>query len=144
MHTFRLLWEFAANKRPGHAILGFDREADVNSARLLAWVFLRRTVSEAGARRTGLALHYAYGAMIGAFYAALSSRVPQIRSGQGVAFGALLWLIGDEIPVSVSGISNPFQKMAASHAGALAAHLLFGAAVESIIGVTRQEFLSIN
>jgi hypothetical protein len=34
MHTFRLLWEFAANKRLGHAIFGFDREADVNFARL--------------------------------------------------------------------------------------------------------------
>ncbi|MGA8030586.1 MAG: hypothetical protein WB992_25865 [Bryobacteraceae bacterium] len=78
-------------------------------------------------------LHYGYGAMIGILYTDFSCRMPQTRARFGMLFGALLWLIADEIPVSLSGVSNPLQQNAASHAGALAAHLLFGTTVERIM-----------
>ena len=133
MHGFRLLWESATDKKPEYGIFGFDREADVNSARLVSAVFLRQRLTDSQAERLGLALHYAYGGAIGASYAALSSRLPQGRSTSGLAFGVVLWLLGDELPVSLSGVSNPFRKTAASHAGALACHLLFSAVVERIL-----------
>jgi hypothetical protein len=139
MHGFRLAWEAAIRRQPEHAIFGFDEEADVNSSRVLCRILLRRTISRSAARKTGIALHYLYAAMIGGCYFVLASRKPQLRSASGTAFGAVLWLVADEIPITLSRISDPFNKSAASHAAALSAHLLFGAVVEAIHGLSHQQ-----
>jgi hypothetical protein len=139
MHGFRLAWEAAIRRQPKHAVFGFDEEADVNSSQLLCRILLQKTISRSAARKTGMALHYLYGAMIGGSYFVLASRKPQLRSGSGTAFGAVLWLVGDEIPVTLSRISDPRNKSAASHAAAFSAHLLFGAVVEAIHRLAHQQ-----
>jgi hypothetical protein len=133
MHVFRLAWERAIGNKPELGIFGFDHEADVNSAQLLSRVLLRREISETAAARAGIALHYSYGAIVGAAYAVSAQRLPQIREGFGAGFGALLWLAGDEIPIAALGISEPRSKSAASHAAALSAHLIFGAVLEAMV-----------
>jgi hypothetical protein len=132
MHGFRLAWEAATRRQPEYGIFGFDEEADVNSSRLLCRILLRKPISRSAARKTGIALHYLYGAMIGGCYVVLASRRPQIRSGSGTVFGALLWVVGDEIPITFAGLSDPRSKTPASHAAAFSAHLLFGALVDRI------------
>lgn len=133
MHGFRLAWEAAARRRSQYGIFGFDEEADVNSSRLFCRLLLRTSISRSAARKTGIALHYLYGAMLGGCYVVLASRKPKIRSGSGTALGAVLWLAGDEIPITLSGISDPRSKTLASHVAAFAANLLFGAIVDRII-----------
>ena len=132
MHAFRLVWESGTNNQPELGIFGFDHEADVNATRLLCSSFMEQSISEEKAAKMGLALHYAFGAGIGTLYALLASRKPQVRAGFGTAFGSFVWLFADEIPISVSGISHPMRKKVASHAGALAAHLLFGFTLEAV------------
>lgn len=139
MHAFRRCWESLLRDESKHGIFGFDREADANSAQLLATTLLRRTIPESDAETTGLVLHYAYGAAIGGSYALLSCRFPEIRRGFGTAFGNSLWLIADELPIAVLRISNPLHKSVASHVAACGAHLLFGVVVE---GATRAIGLS--
>lgn len=126
MHAFRLLWESAAHDQPRHGIFGFDREADVNSARLMSSVVLRRTITDVEAEKLGLALHYGYGAAMGVFYEALNVRAP-------AAFGSVLWFVGDEIPISMLGLTDPSRRSVASHLAALGAHLLFGCVVDAVI-----------
>jgi hypothetical protein len=137
MHAFRLCWESATGHKPEHGIFGFDREADINSAQLLAKLLLRRNVSESAAERIGISLHYCYGAVVGASYSCIALRTPQARKGFGTAFGMVRWLAGDELPIAILGISDPRSKTAASHAAALAAHLLFGTVVEGVVRATR-------
>jgi hypothetical protein len=119
MHGFRLLWENAISHNPRDAIFGFDHTADVNAARLAARLFSNTTLSERQAGQLGMVMHYGLGATLGITYA-------WRPADSGVLFGVLLWLCADEIPISLSGISDPFGKSPASHASALTAHVVFG------------------
>lgn len=132
MYGFRLWWEVATKHQEQHAIFGFDHEADVNGARFLAHP-LRGALPEAQAARLGIGLHYAYGAMLGSLYAPARDRSARFGRVNSVPFGVVLWLCADEIPVALSGISNPFRKSAASHAGALLAHVVFATTVENAL-----------
>ena len=136
MHAFRLGWESLTAHKPEHGIFGFDREADVHSAQLLVQLLLRRNVSDTVAETIGISLHYCYGAAVGASYSGIALRTPQARKGFGTVFGAVLWLAGDELPISILGISDPRNKTVASHAAAFAAHLLFGTVVEGVVRAT--------
>jgi uncharacterized membrane protein YagU involved in acid resistance len=69
--------------------------------------------------------------MIGGCYVLLASSTPLIRTGFGTAFGIALWVVGDEIPITLSAISDPRSKTVASLAAAVLAHVIFGAAVEA-------------
>lgn len=133
MHAFRRLWESATHENSAHAIFGFDHEADVNSVQMLYCAFTHRMMREDDAAKLGVALHYLYGASAGSAYALLSTSAPSIRAGFGTFFGAWLWLVSDELPISVLRISHPLEKSAASHGAALASHLLFGATLEALI-----------
>jgi hypothetical protein len=133
MHIFRLGWESAVNCDPRKGVFGFDREADVNSTYLIyRWASHERP-PETRARRTGLALHYVYGAALGALYAFSKPRVRWMARSRGMVPGALLWIGADELPISLTRISNPFKRSIASHTSALAAHLVFAVAVDQIV-----------
>lgn len=132
MYGFRLWWEVVTDHRKRCAIFGFDHEADVNGARFLA-CWIRGSLPEHQAARLGIGLHYAYGAMLGSLYPPARDRSGRFGRASGVPFGVVLWLCADEIPVALSGISNPFRKSAASHAGALLAHVVFATTVENTL-----------
>jgi hypothetical protein len=83
----------------------------------------------------GKAIHYGYGVAWGAAFAlaarALSRRLrPPVVTG--VAFGALLWALSDEVLVPLFGFSRgPARYPASSHLKGLAAHLVYGIATEA-------------
>jgi hypothetical protein len=120
MHGFRLAWEAVLSRDNRHTIFGFDHEADVNAARIVYELFSKERLPDQPAGRIGLAMHYLFGAGLGILY-----QVTWRTAGSDAAFGMLLWLCADEIPISLSGISDSFAKSAASHASALAAHVIF-------------------
>lgn len=137
MHGFRLLWECAILHDSRHTIFGFDHKADVNAARLTYRVLWDESLPEEKAGRMGMGLHYAFGAMLGMLYQACDG-----GGNHGAIFGALLWLCADEIPISASGIFNPFAKSAASHASALAAHVVFGFVTAKTLRVLQSQAYS--
>lgn len=129
MHLFRRVWEAVIEGRRQYGIFGFDREADIRSARLLNAIARRDPLPDREAETLGLALHYLYGAALGICFGVLSRRVPRLSSACGLPFGTAVWLFGDEFAITAAGISNPLRRPPASHVSALAAHLLFGAVV---------------
>jgi hypothetical protein len=128
MQWFRARWNAAHAVESG--VFGLDREADVKSVQKLSRMCCGRDIEEDRAERIALAFHYLYGAAAGSVYAVLADRVPRVRTGFGTVFGAVIWLFGDEIPIAALRVSDPRKKTAASHASALAVHLLFGAVTE--------------
>jgi hypothetical protein len=135
MHGFRALWNSVVGESTRNGIFGLDREADINSVRMLRGALRDPAISDAKAESVALRLHYAYGCSAGVFYALCGKRVALLRMGSGTAFGGVLWLVGDELPISIFGVSNPRTKSLASHGSALAVHLQFGAAVESAVSL---------
>lgn len=132
MHAFRILWETCAPE-PEDGIFGFDREADINSAQLVSRFVSGRRMNESSASKLGLLLHYLYGPAIVVMYARTAARFSSSQKGKGLPFGVALWALGDELPISLLGISDPKRKSPASHVSAVLAHVIFGTVVVHIL-----------
>lgn len=73
------------------------------------------------------ATHYALGAIPGAGYALVRDRVPGIRVGHGLAFGALLWAVNDEYLNTRLGLAGPWSAYPLmTHVRGLIGHLVLG------------------
>lgn len=130
MQQFRSAWNRHYAATPQDGVFGLDKEADLKSADILTNFAIGRTLPAKSAEQLALVLHYVYGALAGAAYAVAAERSSLSRAGYGTLFGTAVWLFGDELPITLSGLSNPFARTVRSHGSAFAAHLLFGAATE--------------
>lgn len=87
----------------------------------------------------GPLVHYGYGTAMGALYGGLCEGLPTAGAGAGVSYGAVLWLLGDEVAVPLFGLSSPPTEIpAVSHADALAAHAVYGLTTDCVRRVVRQ------
>ena len=86
----------------------------------------------------GQAVHYGFGALLGALYGAASTAFPATRTGFGLPFGAAVWAVADELLVPAAGLSEPPTEVPASEqAYALASHLVFGAVLHGSLKLFR-------
>jgi putative membrane protein len=75
-------------------------------------------------------VHYVFGAFVGAVYAVVGAAAPVVRWSYGMAYGTAVWLLADEVALPSLGLMRPPEEQpGAQHAGALAAHLVYGAAL---------------
>lgn len=87
----------------------------------------------------GAVAHYAMGAGSGAIYGALAEVVPATTAGEGLPFGAAVWLIADEGIVPALGLSGKSTDYPASiHAYAFTSHLVYGLATEVVRRAVRR------
>jgi putative membrane protein len=81
----------------------------------------------------GPAVHYAFGAAMGALYGALAEMSPRFRMGWGMPFGTALWFGADEVFVPAFRLSkHPTEYPLSTHASALASHLVYGLSVDAV------------
>lgn len=86
----------------------------------------------------GPAVHYGYGTAMGGLYGGLVEAFPAVGAGFGTAYGAALWLGADEIAIPALGLGKSPKKTSFSeHAGALAAHLVYGMTTEAVRRLVR-------
>lgn len=79
----------------------------------------------------GEIVHYGFGALLGATYGAIGSRIPEIRAGFGTGYGAAAALLADEALVPAAGLSPPpTETSLGNHVFGFVSHLVFGAALE--------------
>ena len=79
----------------------------------------------------GPAVHYAVGAAAGMVYGIASELWPEVTAGFGLPYGTAFWLVVDEGMVPSLGLAKgPTEYPLATHAYALASHLIFGATAE--------------
>jgi putative membrane protein len=84
-------------------------------------------------QQAGAAVHYAFGAGMGALYGLLAEVAPISRTGFGLAYAAALWLAADEILVPALKLSDPPDQYPLSkHLEGLGAHLVYGATTEGL------------
>ncbi len=106
---------------------GLSSKTDANAAR----AFFGSSLEQQTAERIGAAVHYVFGIATGAAYAAVAGKYPALRAARGAAFGAGLWLLADELAVTVTRLEKPRAANARSHGSALAAHVLYGMIVDA-------------
>ena len=83
-------------------------------------------------RLVGSAMHYAFGAGMGALYGAAAAHDPRIRAGFGIGYGSFIFLLMDELMLPALGLSRLWQKPARRHAFGLFSHWIYGAATEGV------------
>ena len=86
----------------------------------------------------GLAVHYAFGALLGAVYGGLAERWRGVTRGGGSVFGGVTAIAFDEIATPVLGLAPPPDRVpAVMHGFGFASHLVFGVATEAVRRVLR-------
>ncbi len=131
--TYGPIWRMGGEEthRREEAAQGGMPPATIRAAEAAAGAVGRRIPE----RRKGLAgwvVHYAYGVAWGAAFGlgarAIAPRIPVVA---GLAFGAALWLLSDEVLVPLLRFSRrPAEYPASTHAKGLAAHLVYGVATD--------------
>lgn len=108
-----------------------DRDATLEMARAISITAFHRELTGAEERWAAPAVHYLLGAALGANYTVLAERVPTTATGAGTAYGALVWLLGDEVAIRAMGLAHgPVETSISARANALVSHVLYGVTTE--------------
>ena len=108
-------------------------DATVKVAEAVSDAALGHHLTRSEKEKAGPAVHYAFGATMGALYGVVSELEPRVKAGYGIPFGAGLWLAADELAVPALGLSKaPIDYPVSTHASAFAAHLVYGVTVDLV------------
>jgi len=128
MNEFQSLWATVSKEVFNHKEKkSSGDDATVKTAKAISQHLLAHRLTEAEKKWTGPAVHYAFGALVGAAYGVLTEVAPVAQRGYGTAYGAAVWLAADEIAVPAFGLGKPPSKNPPSaHIQGLASHLVYG------------------
>jgi uncharacterized membrane protein YagU involved in acid resistance len=114
-------------------------DSTVKVATAISRRIFQHELSEQQKKIAAPAVHYAFGASVGAIYGTLVESGHVMRAGWGLPFGAVVWLGAHVIAVPALGLSEPITKSEpSSEAAEFGAHLLYGATVESVRSLLRR------
>ena len=94
---------------------------------------LHRKLEKDEKEAAGTAIHYAYGTATGGLYGVAAEFAPVVGAGAGLPFGAVFWLVADELVVPLLGLAaDPEEYPPSTHAYALCSHLVYGLTAEAV------------
>jgi putative membrane protein len=106
-------------------------DATVETAKVISTNVFGHELKESEKKPAGAAVHYAFGTATGGLYGAMAEMTPQVTAGVGLPFGAMFWLVADEVAVPLLGLAKgPTAYPVSTHAYALASHLVYGVTAE--------------
>ncbi|HEX3747190.1 MAG TPA: DUF1440 domain-containing protein [Bryobacteraceae bacterium] len=133
MNQFQTVLEKIKPKEESPSQPAEGEPATVKVANAVSHAVLSRDLWRDEKAPAGSAVHYAFGAAMGALYGALSEASAASRLGFGTLFGTVLWFVADEIAVPTFGLSKPPGTYPPSvHASALASHLVYGVTTDLV------------
>ena len=127
MNGFQAAWSSATGQKSA------DEPATTKAADKLAAATTGGKVPEPFRKAADPVVHYATAAALGLGYALVADAWRPITVGGGTVFGAATAAVLDEAVVPALGLAPPPAEVpAATHAYALASHLVFGLALEGV------------
>jgi uncharacterized protein DUF1440 len=138
MEQFQFLWskisEGVRRASDGEKPKGRKRTpATVKAARSISKNVFGKKLPKPQERLAGEAVHYAMGTTSAAIYGAMTEASPITTIGDGLVFGAAVWLLADEVSVPALRLSKPPTKIPMStHIYGLVSHLVYGWTTEMI------------
>jgi len=101
--------------------------------------FFQKRLEKNTKKAAGNAVHYGFGAAVGALYGALTEVYPTLRVGHGTFYGSAVWLGADEVALRALGYAASAQERPANeHIYGAAAHAVYGAVTETVRDVLRK------
>ncbi len=83
-------------------------------------------------QRGGAAVHYGFGALMGAVYGVATEMAPVVGIGLGIPFGTVLWAGTDLLAVPAVGLAKwPMDEPASAQGTHWLAHLVYGVGMET-------------
>lgn len=132
MNRFQAAW--AAVSSPGGRDDGSAKRtppATEQAADDLVWLATGRRLDPAARKPAGSAVHYGFGAILGAAYGLLRGGAGRFGPGRGAAFGIAAALVVDEGAVPLLGWSDaPDRTPWSLHAYGWLSHIVFGVTLE--------------
>lgn len=134
MNLFQKAWS-AALPMPGSG----DDPATVKAAQRVSRAATGKYFASEDKEAAGEAAHYLFGALLGGIYGLAAEYRPEVTKGFGTLFGAASAGF-DELGVPAAGLSGPPTDFPpATHAYALASHLVFGGVTEATRRLVRAD-----
>jgi hypothetical protein len=127
MSQFDGAWKAASNE---------DQDGDepntVKAADAVAEATVGEPVPDRYREPTAKAVHYGFGALLGAIYGAAVELRPATTAGFGTAYGSAVSLVADEMAMPALGFTPPASEVVAStHLRGFVSHLVFGMSLEA-------------
>lgn len=108
------------------------------TANAIVQTIIRRPLTKEEKRKSGPIVHYAFGTMLGGLYGAASEVVPLMRIGNGVPYGAAVFLGADEIALPALKLAKgPAEYPVSTHVYGLASHVVWSATTEGVRRLVR-------
>lgn len=127
MNQFQRLWERAFPRPQG------DDPATVKAAQKGSRAARGVSLNEAEKQTAGNAIHYLFGAGVGAAYGLLAEYRPGVTRGLGTGLAMASATAFDEAAVPALGLSkSPTDYPAKVHAYSYASHLVYGGVTEAV------------
>lgn len=106
--------------------------ATVKAAGKASRALTGKSIAKRDKPAAGDAVHYLFGAALGATYGLLAEYEPEVTKGNGAWFGTMATAF-DEIGVPLAGLSQPPSEFGPeTHAYAFMSHALFGVVAEFV------------
>ncbi len=122
----------AIEKAPEDKVKQDDDPTEKVAEAITESVFDRR-LKESEKEPAGAVVHYAFGMATGGIYGALAEVAPVVTAGAGLPFGAVFWLVADEIAVPALGLSKkPTEYPLSTHAYSLCSHFVYALTAEAM------------
>lgn len=110
-----------------------DDNAAVRTGNAVSELIFNHKLSKPEKEVAGAVAHYAMGATSGAIYGVAAELAPAASVGQGLPFGAAVWLVADEAIVPALGLSKSAKQYPLStHVYAFTSHLVYGLTTEIV------------
>jgi hypothetical protein len=142
MEQFQTGWSAIATALQGEKKRGRgarSEPATVKAANVISQKVSGRKLPKEYREVAGEVVHYGVGASSAAIYGLLAEVAPIITIGDGLAFGAGVWLLADEVAVPAAGLSKgPREIPVTTHIYALASHLVYGWLTEIVRDAVRR------
>ncbi len=141
MEQFQALWTKTtkALQDKGEGSKPKEKPATVKAADAISKKIVGRKVPKARQELAGEAVHYAMGATSAAIYGGLAEVLPLVTAGEGLGFGAGVWLLADEVSLPALGFAKPPNETPFStHAYAFVSHLVYGWITETVRSAVRK------
>ncbi|HEV2618848.1 MAG TPA: DUF1440 domain-containing protein [Acidobacteriaceae bacterium] len=85
------------------------------------------------------AIHWGFGAAVGAAYGALAEYFPAATAKEGASFGMALEALTHESALPALGLSaEPHEQTTREHASEMTSHVVYGVATETVRGFVRK------
>ncbi len=132
MNAVPAVWSMLEKPKPEEKE-GGGEDATVKTAEKIAEPILERPLTPDEKKWGGPAVHYVFGASVGALYGALAPLAPVVTIGFGTVYATMVWLLGDELVVPKLGLAPPpGETPAIGHFKYWFMHAIYGLTLEGV------------